>query len=659
MLVSPLCRGALCLVAAFLPVCSLWAEQARDVKIVDASGQTVTSYTASHALVIGVSDYTAGWKDLPSIPGEMEQVAGALEAQGFHVERLLNPGEDQLRHTIDTFVDTHGYAAGNRLLIFFAGHGYSREVNGEPRGYLVPADAPVPTEKADRRFLAKAVPMLDVVGWARKIEARHVLFVFDSCFSGSVLDARSGPPEPAHIDTLTGRPVRQFLTAGSAGQTVPAKSVFAPAFVSALAGMGDLSRDGYVTGTELWLHLHQLLSRSGQTPQHGRLLGYHEGDFVFRIPIVALPEAPAEVPTFDVSDLESRSVLEAGWANYQQEMQDAFGKAGSVESRGGSATTKAAAWQRFLETFERDNPLATDDESLRQQAQDRLAHWRRQAAMPTTQPVRQAPPTSSRAPKAGDEMVEPELGMRFRYIPPGTFQIGSPRTEDDRDRDETQHAMTLTRSFWMGETEVTQKQWRELMETDPSYFSGCGNSCPVEQVNWYEAVAFANRLSDRTGLDRCYEVMGGNGKRAGEGLEFDFVRFKGLDCRGYRLPTEAEWEYAARADVPGARQGGDLGVIAWYSTNSDSATHPVGLKQPNSWGLHDMLGNVCEWSWDWYATYSAGAQQDALGARAGVGRVLRGCSWGSGARNCRSADRDGEWPGNRSFSAGFRLVRLP
>ena len=261
--------------------------------------------------------------------------------------------------------------------------------------------------------------------------------------------------------------------------------------------------------------------------------------------------------------------------------------------------------------------------------------------------------------KAGDEMVEPKLGMRFRYIPPGTFQMGSPETEEGRDGDETQHAVTLTRGFWMGETEVTQKQWRELMGTNPSSFSDCGDSCPVELVNWYEAVAFSNQLSDRTGLERCYEVKGGNGKRAGEDLEYESVRFEGLDCKGYRLPTEAEWEYAARANVPGARHGRNLDAIAWYSRNSDLTPHPVGQKQSNAWGLHDMLGNVWEWSWDRFGKYRAGAQQGPLGSNLGTFRVLRGCCWYLGARTCRSAYRGKSGPGIRSNGVGFRLVRVP
>lgn len=271
-------------------------SSAADVAVVDGGGKTVTHYVESYALVIGVADYTSGWPDLTNVPDEVALVAAELREHGFHVETLLNPDENALRQGIDRFIDTRGYTKVNRLLIFYAGHGHSRTVNGVQRGYLVPADAPLPTPSAIERFLEKAVPMIDVESWARKIEAQHALFVFDSCFSGTVFDTRAGLPEPAYITTLTGRPVRQFLTSGSAGEMVPSKSVFAPAFVKALKGAGDLTSDGYVTGTELGVYLHQMVAGDGQTPQHGKLPGYQEGDFVFVIPKGVLAEAPMGSP---------------------------------------------------------------------------------------------------------------------------------------------------------------------------------------------------------------------------------------------------------------------------------------------------------------------------------------------------------------------------
>ena len=217
--------------------------------------------------------------------------------------------------------------------------------------------------------------------------------------------------------------------------------------------------------------------------------------------------------------------------------------------------------------------------------------------------------------------------------------MGSPNSEEDHDDDETQHSVTITRAYCMKATEVTQGEWQAVMGSNQSKFTNCGANCPVEQVSWEDAVGYANALSRREGLPECY---------AGS-------TFTGLGCRGYRLPTEAEWEYAARAGTTGSRYG-NLDSVAWYDENSGSATHPVGQKQPNAWGLYDMLGNVWEWTGDWYAAY-AGSASDPLGAGAGSIRVIRGGSWVGDARYARAANRGRGTPGNRSSILGFRLSR--
>ncbi len=261
------------------------------------------TYAESHALLIGVDDYTAGWDDLESIPGELEAVRKALETAGFEVEQVRNPDGDALAAAFKRFIDEHGYNPDSRLLFFFSGHGYSRRDGS--RGYLVPADAPDPSVD-ERGFLRKALPMEQILAWARLMEARHALFLFDSCFSGTIFKARALPAAPASVSKSTALPVRQFITAGSAGETVPARSRFAPSFVRALKGAGDLDGDGFVTGTELGMHLRtQLVDvyRTGQTPQYGKIRDpeLDEGDFVFRVgeagPRVGdpTPEAIAQV----------------------------------------------------------------------------------------------------------------------------------------------------------------------------------------------------------------------------------------------------------------------------------------------------------------------------------------------------------------------------
>jgi formylglycine-generating enzyme required for sulfatase activity len=195
------------------------------------------------------------------------------------------------------------------------------------------------------------------------------------------------------------------------------------------------------------------------------------------------------------------------------------------------------------------------------------------------------------------------------------------------DREKPVHTVTVS-SFYMSKYEVTQKEWRDIMGNSPSYFKG--DTLPVEQVSWYEAVEYCNRRSVKEGLTPAY------GGSASTGISCNFK------ANGYRLPTEAEWEYAAKE---GNKDGmsyeysgsNSIGSVAWYGDNSGSTTHPVGTKAPNSLGIYDMTGNVWEWCWDWYGSYSGGSQTDPVGASSGTNRVWRGGSWYNSAGFARSA----------------------
>ncbi len=229
------------------------------------------------------------------------------------------------------------------------------------------------------------------------------------------------------------------------------------------------------------------------------------------------------------------------------------------------------------------------------------------------------------------------LGMEFVYIAPGSFTMGSPTDELGRNIRETQHQVTLPEGYYMQHTEVTQGQWEAVMGSNPSYFSSCGLNCPVENVSWNEAQEFINKLNQR-----------------GEGT--------------YMLPTEAQWEYAARAGsslafangkITEASSGYDpnLDAMGWYSYNSVSKAHQVAQKTPNALGLYDMHGNVFEWCQDWYASYNLGSVTHPEGPPSGSYRVKRGGGWYYDASICRSAYRLGTGPYFRSSHIGFRLVR--
>lgn len=233
------------------------------------------------------------------------------------------------------------------------------------------------------------------------------------------------------------------------------------------------------------------------------------------------------------------------------------------------------------------------------------------------------------------------LGMRFKLIEAGTFVMGSPLGEAGRDSDESQHQVTLSRPFYMQTTEVTQGQWQMVMGSNPSHFSECGLDCPVERVSREEAQNFIAKLNQLTN-------------------------------RHYRLPTEAEFEYAARAGTTGALANGDLteiwcdtdekmNDIGWYCGNAQDSTHQVGLKKANPWGLYDMHGNVWEWcqdAWDG-DDYSTEPVTDPLRTQASDGVVIRGGSWHDYAWHTRSANRDWTAPHYRNEFVGFRLVLAP
>jgi formylglycine-generating enzyme required for sulfatase activity len=225
----------------------------------------------------------------------------------------------------------------------------------------------------------------------------------------------------------------------------------------------------------------------------------------------------------------------------------------------------------------------------------------------------------AKAPQKGDSKVNPKDGLRYRWIPPGTYISGcSPGDKQCYDDEVPPRKITLTKGFWLGETEVPQSAWDKVMPDvqDPSNF--VGKNLPVEEATYYDASEYCEKI-------------------------------------GGRLPTEAEWEYAARAGSTSARYG-DLDKIAWYFGNSDFTTHPVGQKQPNAFWLYDMLGNVIEWTNTFFTVQLSQENIDPKGPREAEYRTLRGGGWFDDPELVRASNRSWFEDGDTDYNVGFRCV---
>jgi formylglycine-generating enzyme len=243
--------------------------------------------------------------------------------------------------------------------------------------------------------------------------------------------------------------------------------------------------------------------------------------------------------------------------------------------------------------------------------------------------------------KAGETRSFTVNGVSFKMvrIPAGEFMMGSPSDEPDRGKNETQHQVRISRDFWMGQTEVTQGLWKAVMGSNPSHFSNCGDDCPLELVSWNDCQEFIRKLNGM--------VSGGN----------------------FRLPTEAEWEYACRAGsttpfntgrclkTDQANYDGNYPYIGCSKGEYRKRPVRAGSYSANAWGLYDMHGNVWEWCQDWYGDYPSGSVTDPTGPSGGSNRVCRGGSWLYDAGFCRSADRRYGTPDDRSYYLGLRLAR--
>ena len=703
--------------AILLFTLSAYAAETRGVKrvkIKTQAGESVGLYEESHALVIGVSEYTNGWPKLPGVRKDVKAVTAALEKKGFNVTQVNNPKDRRaIEDAFTGFIDRYGLKPRNRLLFYFSGHGHTEKTTyGDEMGYIVPAASPNP--KRDKQgFLKNAMDMQIIEVYAKRIQSKHALFVFDSCFSGALFALSRSVPES--ISYKTGKPVRQFITSGSADETVPDTSIFRQQFVSALEGEADLNKDHFVTGAELGEFLHESVinySKGAQHPQYGKIRHpkMDKGDFVFQLSSLSLPKAPSE-SNFSINDLQEEvkkqqerksreAELKREWAEKLKEMQAAFAEAKSLDSQQATPRAKVTAWKRFSKAFPEDNPYSSKDETLRDHSQARIAHWqaeekkqKQQATLTvrsnvyddevyingklkgstkltvtlepgtyrvelhktgyksvytniTLKPGEQKTvkaelkrKTSQAAlrqkQKSSGVWTEPNTGMKFRRIPGGSFRIGDQFGEGNDD--EKNHRKITIKRFWLGTMEVTQAQWQAIMGNKPLKFKD--DDLPVDTVNWNDVQEFIEHLNALTG-------------------------------KRFRLPSEAEWEYACREGGKKVRycNGKDIADPSEMNFNGTRKYKkpysvvgeyrrkitPVASFSPNSLGLYDMSGNVWEWTCSEYKNPYDGSEEKCSFSASRYS--LRGGSSSNAPSWVRASNRNLYYPDVRINFTGFRLA---
>ena len=615
-------------------------------------------YQKSYALVIGISTFK-NYGKLPTKNDPIRVTEFLMNVAGFDRVYLLTEEQATRARIRGLMIDEIPQLVdrNDRFLFYWSGHGLTRPVRKGTKGYL-----PLALTPANK--YSEMISMDDIQRWDDLLDAAQILYLLDSCFSGLAGSKTHTDMRRITIEQMA-RPSRHLMTAGTAGQQTIATdrlggSVFTTALLDGLQGAADTTsafeRDGLVSVNELEDYVKKRVALERQksrwknsiTPQL-RDLAVNEGEFFFI------------TGEHKISHLVSKGLERTDTFVYGEPVPMSKMTHEHMDSITFSPQQIRLAQERLSNRGLNPGPV---DGILGFNTSATLRQFQASEGLPITGNLDQRTwealtldystytPTSPRP--SYPPALTNSLGMEFVHIAPDTFTMGSPEDEDGRNEDESQHEVTLTQGYYLQTTEVTQGQWLAVMDNNPSHFKNCGENCPVENVSWEDVQAFIQKLNQR---ESRYQ---------------------------YRLPTEAEWEYAARSDNQSAFTNGgisqlecghdpNLDAMGWYCGNSSvdytgcydasswggptcAGPHPVAQKQPNDWGLYDMHGNVWEWCQDWYGDYPKGSVTNPRGPSSGGPRVVRGGSWLSSARYCRSAYRGGNLPGDRINYCGFRLV---
>ena len=671
-----LCCGVILLIAAT----ELFPQRGMKVTVRTESGEAFDLYKDSYALVIGNGSYPAknGWNPLPGAVNDVKGVAETLERHGFNVTLKIDVTKTEFNKAFSDFIYESGKDKDNRLLFYYAGHGYTtKSATGEDLGYLVMLDTPHPENEAE--FDLYGIDMVKFVSDSKKIHAKHVLFMFDSCFSGTVLNLRNRATPP-HITDRIKNPVRQFITAGRADEPVPDRSEFKKAFLNLLEGrVEEPTPDGYLTGIELGDYLYRTVPKfsQGQHPQHGKIHDQqlNTGDFVFVLPqsrqngsegsdveldtiatlnVTSTPEgATVYVDSTIIGTTPIQGYqIDTGirlekQVNVGLELSGYKSRVKKIMLKGG----QQFPWDVHLEEMEKEPLPPKSKPSVPQTIIENDFTLNEKARSPSPN----IPQTILG--KDGAPMV---------LIPAGDFQMGSGPGGTYNSATTPPHTVYVD-AFYMDVHEVTVGQYNQFIRAtghrplfdNISVFSPTDRH-PVVFVSWHDAMAYAKWV-------------------------------------GKRLPTEAEWEKAARDGlVQKNHSWGDATLDGtqcnfadkslrtiwnrerepednWADENLDDGyayTAPVGSYPPNGYGLYDMTGNVWEWCFDAYDEnfYANSPYQnpiadiivkDEKNNIIGINklRVSRGAGWNDGPPSVWIASRREVDPQVRWGNTGFRCVK--
>ncbi len=358
-------------------------QQGFDIVIKTSDGSTHELYKKYRALVIGVDDYFH-WPQLPKAVKNAREVYSVLRERGFIAKILENPTSNEIKEELKKIIFQESNSEDG-VLIYFSGHGETiKRVDGTELGYIIPCDCPLQA-KDPVSFREKAISMEDIQTFSFQLKAKHLLFVFDCCFSDSIFAL--GKVAPLGITNNVLGPGRQYITAGGGGESIPDESIFTFCFLDALNGNADANRDGYVTGSEIGMYLESNVvdySDGTQHPQYRIIRNpeFNKGDFVFVFDTTGQNDnkeiqAPPKTEMLDLSSIEKsakkRKELMRKWKDWQEQMKSDFKKVESIDDNPiNTSGEKKIAWNKFLRNYSANNPWSSEDEELRQQAEQRL-----------------------------------------------------------------------------------------------------------------------------------------------------------------------------------------------------------------------------------------------------------------------------------------------